>query len=273
VPVSVTYLVVGMGAGAFIAAGTSLLALRRPPAALMRVNVNGRAVPAVLGLPLVAAGAVVAGGAGFIVPADTGLATVVVLVMLGAAGYFDDRRGREAARGFRGHFRAAGRGELTGGTVKLVAGGLAGLMAGALVAEFPLAVLGALLVAGTANLFNLLDTAPGRAGKLGVAALVGLVALGDPAWATAASGVLGGTLTVLPLDLKERGMLGDAGANALGAVVGLGLASLSPAAQAVSLAVVAALNLISERWSFAAAIDRAAPLRALDRWGRGRPRE
>lgn len=265
-----TSVLVGMGAGAFIAATTSLAVLRRPPASLMRTNVNGRAVPAVLGLPLVAAGAAVAGGAGLVVPVATALATVVALVMLGAAGYFDDRRGRETARGFRGHLRAARRGELTGGTVKLVAGGVAGLMAGALVAEFPQAVLGALLVAGTANLFNLLDTAPGRAGKLGVAALVGLVTLGDPAWATAASGALGGTLTVLPLDLRERGMLGDAGANALGAVVGLGLAaSLSPAAQAVSLALVAALNLISERWSFARAIDRSAPLRALDRWGRG----
>jgi UDP-N-acetylmuramyl pentapeptide phosphotransferase/UDP-N-acetylglucosamine-1-phosphate transferase len=269
-----SYVVIGMAAGSFIAALAAVVGLRRPPGALMRTNLYGRAVPAILGLPVVAAGAVVALGASRVVPLPVALATGVVIVVLGVAGYVDDRRGREAARGFRGHLRAARRGELTGGIVKLVAGAAAGLIAGALVAEFPQALLGALLVAGTANLFNLLDTAPGRAGKVAAAALVGLVAVGDPAWATAASGTLGGVLTVLPLDLRERGMLGDAGANALGAVVGLGLAaSLSPGAQALVLAVVAALNLASERWSFGRAIERVPALRALDRWGRGRADE
>jgi UDP-GlcNAc:undecaprenyl-phosphate/decaprenyl-phosphate GlcNAc-1-phosphate transferase len=265
-----SHLVVGMAAGSFIAAAAAVVALRRPPGVLMRTNVHGRAVPAILGLPVVAAGGIVALGASRVVPRAVALATAVVIVLLGAAGHFDDRRGREAARGFKGHLRAARRGELTGGIVKLVAGALAGLIAGALVAGFPHALLGALLVAGTANLFNLLDTAPGRAGKFAAATLVSLVALGDSTWAVAASGSLGGVLTTLPLDLRERGMLGDAGANALGAVAGLGLAtSLPPGAQALALTVVAALNLASERWSLGRAIERVPPLRALDRWGRG----
>lgn len=265
------HLVIGMAAGSVIAAAVAVVALQRPPGVLMRTNVEGRAVPAILGLPVVAAGAVVALSASRSAPTGVALATAVVIALLGAAGYWDDRRGREAARGFRGHLAAARRGELTGGVVKLVAGAVAGLVAGALVAEFPEALLGALLVAGSANLFNLLDTAPGRAGKVAAAALVSLVALGDPAWAAAAAGMLGGVLTMLPLDLGERGMLGDAGANALGAVVGLGLAvSLPPGAQALALAIVAALNLASERWSFARAIENIPPLRALDRWGRGR---
>ena len=63
-------------------------------------------------------------------------------------------------------------------------------------------------------------------------------------------------------------MLGDTGANMLGAAVGFGLVvSLDAVGEWLVLLVVVALNLASEFVSFSAVIDRVAPLRALDRLG------
>ncbi|GAA1120912.1 hypothetical protein GCM10009642_67860 [Nocardiopsis metallicus] len=64
-------------------------------------------------------------------------------------------------------------------------------------------------------------------------------------------------------------MLGDAGANALGAALGAAAAARAP--RPVRLALlggVVGLTLLSERVSFSKAIDRVPALRRLDRWGR-----
>lgn len=64
-------------------------------------------------------------------------------------------------------------------------------------------------------------------------------------------------------------MLGDAGANVVGAALGLGVVlACSPGARNAVLLVVAALNLVSERVSFSRVIAATPPLRAADRWGR-----
>jgi UDP-N-acetylmuramyl pentapeptide phosphotransferase/UDP-N-acetylglucosamine-1-phosphate transferase len=77
----------------------------------------------------------------------------------------------------------------------------------------------------------------------------------------------------LPDDLGERLMLGDAGSNAIGAVLGVGaVLTLGPWSRVALAAVLAALNLAAEMVSFSRVIDRVAPLRLLDRLGRaGRP--
>ena len=66
-------------------------------------------------------------------------------------------------------------------------------------------------------------------------------------------------------------MLGDAGANVLGAALGLGVVlACSPTTRTIVLVVVALLNLASERISFSRGIIAAAgrPCEAADRWGR-----
>src|SRR5699024_8971506 len=76
-------------------------------------------------------------------------------------------------------------------------------------------------------------------------------------------------LLALPADLRERGMLGDAGANVLGAAVGAAATRrLSAPSRLTVLASVVALTLASERISFSAVIERTPALRALDRLGR-----
>jgi hypothetical protein len=128
------------------------------------------------------------------------------------------------------------------------------------------------VVALTANLVNLLDRAPGRAGKVVLAAAVAPALWGPADWTVAAAGLLGAAVAVLGPDLRERAMLGDAGANPLGAVVGLGLAtSMQTPGRLVVIAVLLALNAVSERWSFSRAIERTPFLAALDRLGRRPP--
>jgi hypothetical protein len=64
-------------------------------------------------------------------------------------------------------------------------------------------------------------------------------------------------------------MLGDSGANALGALLGLALvARTGPRGRAMALAVIAALTATSERVSFSRVIAQTPGLRQLDRLGR-----
>jgi UDP-N-acetylmuramyl pentapeptide phosphotransferase/UDP-N-acetylglucosamine-1-phosphate transferase len=64
-------------------------------------------------------------------------------------------------------------------------------------------------------------------------------------------------------------MLGDTGANVLGATLALAVVlTTAPSTRTVVLVVVAALNLLSERVSFSRVIQRVAPLRWLDGLGR-----
>lgn len=252
-------------------------AIRAAPASLVRVNVRGREVPAVLGLPLVMGGVL---GLGFAYALDRGthyvitthriaLAMVLVLLVSAAAGWADDRRGDEHARGFGGHLKAAARGRITGGLVKIAGVGLAGLGAGLLLGSGWYVVEVTMLVALSANLVNLLDRAPGRAGKVAVLGAFLLIGLGSGAWAGVAGGMVGALLVCLGPDLRERAMLGDAGANPLGAILGLGLAvSLDRTGRLVAIGLLVAVNLASERWSFSRGIERVALLRSFDRLGR-----
>ena len=84
--------------------------------------------------------------------------------------------------------------------------------------------------------------------------------------------VVGATAALLVDDLHERLMLGDVGANVLGAGLGTGVVLASPfAVRAAVLVAVAALNVLGELSSFTRLIDAVPPLRALDRAGRRDP--
>jgi hypothetical protein len=64
-------------------------------------------------------------------------------------------------------------------------------------------------------------------------------------------------------------MLGDAGANPLGALLGLGLAwSLPFTWDWTAIGVLLALNLASERWSYSEFVSRTKSLRWIDELGR-----
>ena len=131
------------------------------------------------------------------------------------------------------------------------------------------------LIAGGANLLNLFDLRPGRAIKVATLS-AGLIAAGGAvsgpdrsAGLAAVAAPLGAGLALLPEDLGERAMLGDAGANALGAMLGAAAAqALSRPARAGLLACIVALTVASERVSFTKVIERTPALHRLDMLGR-----
>lgn len=245
----------------------------------LRENYRGRQVPVAVGLliPLVAIGA----DAVFAVLAaldveGTGIgerALVLAAALgFGLLGAFDDLAGGGSERGFAGHLRAMVGGRLTTGGLKLLGGGLLAVaLAGTVDGDrFDRLAVDALLIAGAANLGNLLDRAPGRTTKVGLVAFaVLLVVVGLEESLVGVAVVAGASAGLLLPDLGEELMLGDAGANVVGAAVGLGVVlATSPGTRAGVLVGVAALNVASELVSFSAVIERVPPLRALDRLGR-----
>jgi hypothetical protein len=162
-------------------------------------------------------------------------------------------------------------GRVTSGLVKIVGVGVSAAAAALVLGRARgaggvrrLADLGidAALVAGTANLVNLFDLRPGRAGKV-------LLLLGGGLLGAGAAPAVGATAGSMPTDLAARSMLGDCGANGLGAAVATVAAHrLSRPARLVALAAVVALNVASERVSFSAVIGRSPVLRAVDELGR-----
>ena len=253
----------------------------------LRENVRGRQVPTGAGVVIAVTVLVVEAAVTVVdaLGADIDAATIhgrrlAVLASVGFCllGLLDDLAGAGQSGGFRGHLRALAGGRLTTGALKLFGGAALAIVvvaAGAVSSgsgdrQLGRLVADAALVALAANLGNLLDRAPGRVGKsVLVAGAVLLVATGFGPELAGVALVVGAGLGLLVPDLRERCMLGDAGANALGAAVGLGVVlACSPGVRLVVLAVVAVLNLASEVVSFSRVIERVPPLRALDRLGR-----
>jgi UDP-N-acetylmuramyl pentapeptide phosphotransferase/UDP-N-acetylglucosamine-1-phosphate transferase len=264
---------VGAVAARAALAGAAALTARPAGAPWRRMNYAKRPV-SLLGGPALAASATATAVLG--APPGTRAAAAVVGAVSGLVGGYDDLAGArpEQARdkGLAGHLAALREGRVSAGAVKVAGIGAAAAVAAVLTrrgrgpAGLVDGVLTTGLVAGTANLVNLLDLRPGRAGKAGVLAAAAM--LGGPAGGLVA-GPLGATLGVLPEDLGERVMLGDCGANALGGLLGLRLASIrGRAARAGLLAGVVGLTLASEKVSFTRVIEATPGLRELDRLGR-----
>ncbi|MEO3926952.1 hypothetical protein ABGB07_24230 [Micromonosporaceae bacterium B7E4] len=269
-------------------AGAALRGVLAGPwaAGLRRTNFRGRTVTLAAG-PALAVGAA-AGAAAGAPSRPAGAAALVAGLSCGAVGLYDDvvgaRPEQKTAKGFAGHLAALREGRVTSGVVKIAGVGAAGLAAAALLAADPAVrshpgrrragraagmvdlLLGAGVIAGTANLVNLLDLRPGRALKSGV--LLGAPLLPGPTGGLAA-GPVGAAAALLPADLDERVMLGDSGANALGALLGVALAARTgPVGRAGALAVITALTAASEKVSFTQVIQNTPGLRELDALGR-----
>jgi len=181
-------------------------------------------------------------------------------------GAYDDLYGATSSKGFKGHLGALARGEVTSGAVKLLGIGATGLAAAALVSRGPAdTVVNGALIAGSANLANLFDLRPGRAIKVGL--ITGLP-LAAGAGAAVVAAPLGAAVALLPEDLGERAMLGDAGANALGALLGLAATRLPLPARLAVLGGLVGLNAASEYVSFTKVIRESPPLNWVDMLGR-----
>jgi UDP-GlcNAc:undecaprenyl-phosphate GlcNAc-1-phosphate transferase len=235
---------------------------------------TGAGILVVLGVLVVEAGRAVLGALGL--GDEPGLTVDRSLVLFavfgfGLLGFVDDVLGDGTTRGFRGHVGAIAGGRITTGLLKLFGG--AGV-AVVLVATPGFAsgrrlIVDAVLIALAANLGNLLDRAPGRTLKAALIAYVPLaLVLGTGPAGVAIAPAMGAAFALLPDDLGERVMLGDTGANVVGAVLGLGVVlGRGQATRITALVVVIVLTVLAEVVSFSKIIDRVAPLRIIDRLG------
>ena len=268
------------GAVAGAAAASALRLLRRHPpggsATWDRTNHAGRTVTLLEG-PAYAVGAA---GAAALLGAGPG----PVLAATSSAGFgaLDDLRGDSSSKGLKGHLTALTRGEVTTGAVKILGLGVTGLVSAALVDRSADGrgttgpggrpglldtVVGGAVIAGSANLLNLLDLRPGRALKATIA-LAALTAT-SPRSAAAAGAAVGAAAGLLAPDLAGESMLGDTGANSAGALVGAALVQRTGRrGRWVALVALTALTLASEKVSFTRVIESTPGLRELDALGR-----
>lgn len=303
--------VVGAGIGVCAGLGYVLRRKRIKASQWERTNFHGVTVSLRGGVAM--AGAAVASAAVASALSDqprAALGGVVASLGGGLAGYIDDvdqgaHDGGKVAKGLKGHLGALAHGQVTTGVIKIAGIGASALAASALVGSKATSVggkvadlaLNTVLIAGTANLANLLDLRPGRALKATVLVATPLsyfscAAAKTPAWETSgapsatpaapasasgasaqrllASGLNAAAITALVEDLQETTMLGDTGANAAGALLGTSLAANDSWKLRLGAALgVVGLILASEKVSFSKVIAANPALNWLDQlWRR-----
>lgn len=254
---------------------------------VVRTNHAGREVSLIEG-PAVSAG-LVAGSLLVEAPRQRA-ATLLVTTVAGGLGAVDDFCESGDSKGLRGHLSALAHGRITTGGVKVIGIPVASIAAATILrtdsrghgpvssnaksadqtwlgSTLDVVVTGG-VIAGTANLFNLLDLRPGRALKAGLLTLAFMPHEHGLTWAPGAA-IAGSAAAAWPDDLGGDVMLGDTGANALGAALGTILAETSTAKQrAVVLSGLVGLTLLSEKVSFTSIIESTPGLREIDAFGR-----
>ena len=206
-------------------------------------------------------------------------AQLVAVAGAGAFGVYDDLAEDASSRskGLRGHLSAALEGELTTGGLKVLGIGSTAMVAAAISSDRTAALpvravdicLDGALIAASANFFNLLDLRPGRALKATALTASALTVAGLGAHVAPA---IGASLAAAPSDLAETDMLGDGGANALGALLGSAVAISAPRpVRCVVLLGLVALTVASEKVSFSRVIADTPWLAKVDAWGRRAP--
>jgi UDP-N-acetylmuramyl pentapeptide phosphotransferase/UDP-N-acetylglucosamine-1-phosphate transferase len=207
---------------------------------------------------------------------------VVAAVASAALGALDDLAGDSNSKGLKGHLGALARGEVTTGAIKVVGLGVTGLVSAALIDRASRdtegtgprgipglvdTLVGGAVIAGTANLLNLLDLRPGRALKATI--LLGALTATSPGATVAAGAATGAAVGLLGPDLAGEAMLGDTGANSAGALLGAAIVQRSGRrGRWVALGALTALTLASEKVSFTQVIESTPGLRELDALGR-----
>lgn len=186
-------------------------------------------------------------------------------------GFIDDMLGQRDTLGFKGHFGQLFRGKLTTGGLKALGGGLiAFFLAIFLSATWYEIILNTFIIALCTNMLNLLDLRPGRAGKGFLVFLLIIIALaqGKIDWVLLAP-ILGALLAYLPYDLKAAVMMGDAGSNVLGLILGYFCIAFLPLPMRIgTLVFLILLHIYTEKYSLTKTIEQNSILRAIDNWGR-----
>ncbi|NLW55401.1 MAG: hypothetical protein GX050_02045 [Firmicutes bacterium] len=197
----------------------------------------------------------------------------------GLLGLADDLLKNDDEKGLQGHLSLLRHGELTSGGLKALFGLFFSIIFAVGIGFtqreewwllFPRILLGAL----APNILNLFDLRPGRALKVFLGGLiiflpVFLLTKKDTSTLYLIFLLLGSVVAYFPYDLQARGMLGDTGANYLGAVLaGLVILERNTIVLLLLLLIFITLQLIAEKISFTKLIEKNAVLKFIDDLGR-----
>jgi len=241
-------------------------------AGFLRPNYRGDAIPAAAGLIFFLISPVIAGI--YVLFFDDRTNALVFLSTVAAftcLGLIDDVWGSRDTGGLAGHLRALCSGRLTTGALKALAGLVIAIFVSAMIGSWQWIPLNALVITLSANAINLLDLRPGRAGKgFILLALVFLVLGWSQGELLFLIALLGSLVMYSRVDLKARAMMGDAGSNPLGAVLGISAVwIMNELFLLIYLLLLILFHLLTEKYSLTGIIAGNRVLDYLDRLGRG----
>lgn len=196
---------------------------------------------------------------------------IFLILSLGmcALGVIDDFMGDKNVKGFKGHIVSLFHFRLTTGGFKATIGFLLALYASVLISKnFIDLIINTFLIALFANLFNLFDLRPGRALKFFFILFAVLIII-NPDYAVYMFPLAAFSLVYFPYDIKAKAMLGDAGSNIIGSIVGLyaGI-SLPRSIKLVFLILLILIHIIAEKYSLTKIIEKMKILNYIDKIGR-----
>lgn len=210
------------------------------------------------------------------------LGLAFALLALSLLGLIDDFFGDRSASGLAGHFKLLfKKGILTTGALKALTGGFVALVV--TLAEMGsffrwtsqlewLVVFGinSLIVALSINAINLLDLRPGRAGKGFLFFTLLLVPFIRSLEQLMLLSIFWGLLLAyMPIDLKAKAMMGDAGSNTLGVALGVLAVYVLPWwGKSIYLAFLVGFHILTEKVSLTKLIEENQFLKYIDMLGR-----
>ncbi|MGE5381728.1 MAG: hypothetical protein ACM3NT_11770 [Methylocystaceae bacterium] len=197
-------------------------------------------------------------------------AILIGIILMAFLGLIDDLLGNRDTMGFRGHIKSLLHGTLTTGGLKMLMGGVVALYTAAFFsAAWYWWLLNGLIIALSTNLLNLLDLRPGRAIKGFFIFLLPVMILAPNIERWLLLPVLGAVTAYFPFDLRARAMMGDSGSNILGFVLGYLAASVPGFGFKIgTLIFLIGINLLAEKVSLSAIIEKVGWLRYIDHLGR-----
>ena len=192
-------------------------------------------------------------------------------IAMSFVGIIDDSLGNRGVTGLIGHFKALFKGSLTTGAFKALLGGFVGLtLAVTLSKSIPNIIVATLVVALSTNMMNLFDLRPGRAIKAYVILAIIIFLTSAKFNREVMMLIVPAVLAYFYFDLRALTMMGDAGSNVLGVSIGVFIvSSFDLPVQLVSLVLLVAIHVLTEKFSLTKIIENNKFLNYVDKLGRG----
>lgn len=189
---------------------------------------------------------------------------------LGTIGFIDDRYGTKKIKGIKGHLlHLVKNKKITSGFIKMFGIIFTGLFVSLhLYQAISHILLSTLTFAAWTNIFNFLDVRPARALKSFWIVFFIILIVHHEYVQLIEWSILLLTLPLFLIDILQKGMLGDAGSNVLGGIVGYWIIYFSSILELFLWLILGLMfTYYAEKKSFSTWIEKHPLIRKIDRWG------